>query len=125
MRLNDIAPLALALLAAVQAHSLNPPQQPDDPANPKPPAAAPAPPASPPAPAPAQPPAPASAPATETSPASSPATESKARKSAPTKPAKGNDSGDDEEQPSNKAPHRFIPTEKGKADEDIPFPVDI
>jgi len=112
MRRNSL--LLLTLLVGVEGKALNPPQPPDNAANPaaKAPASAPAP-APTPAPAPAPTPAPAAAPEP---PPSLPA---------PVKPVRGKDSGDDEEQPSKNAPRRFVPTEKGKADEDIPYPVDI
>ena len=48
-----------------------------------------------------------------------------AKKAEPTKPAPTDDSSDEEEKAAKKAPHRFIPTDKGNADDDIPFPVDI
>lgn len=55
------------------------------------------------------------------------AEQSAAKKPAAAKTSKTDkaDDGDDEEPPPKKAPKRFVPTEKGKADEDIPFPVDI
>ena len=46
-------------------------------------------------------------------------------KPAAAKPAKPDAASDEEEPPPKSAPRRFVPTDKGKADEDIPFPVDI
>ena len=109
MRRNSL--LLLALLIGVDAQALNPPKPPDDPANP-PSKPAPSAPAPTPSPAPPTPP-PVSAPTAT------------AKKAVPAKPVQKADPGDEEEQPSKKAPRRFIPTEKGKADEDIPYPVDI
>ena len=113
MRRNSL--LLLALLIGVDAQALNPPKPPDDPANPpsKPAPSAPAPTPSPAPPTPPPTPPPVSAPTAT------------AKKAVPTKPVQKADPGDEEEQPSKNAPRRFIPTEKGKADEDIPYPVDI
>ena len=60
-------------------------------------------------------------------PATTPATQSPppAKKPAPAKPGKSSAASDEEEPAPKSAPRRFVPTDKGKADEDIPFPVDI
>jgi hypothetical protein len=47
------------------------------------------------------------------------------KKPAAAKPAKPDAASDEEEPAPKSAPRRFVPTDKGKADEDIPFPVDI
>jgi hypothetical protein len=67
------------------------------------------------------------APVPAATPAQTPAPPVKApsQKAAPSKAAPAADPGDDEEKAAKKAPRRFIPTDKGKADEDIPYPVDI
>jgi hypothetical protein len=126
MRLNKFSIAAAALLASWRVQALNPPKAPDEPANSKPPASSPAPAPAPQAPSsmPAPAPPPAQAPAPAPVPAPAPA-EQKSKKAAAAKPGRSDDTGGDDDQPSKKAPRRFIPTEKGKADEDIPYPVDI
>jgi hypothetical protein len=61
-------------------------------------------------------PAPEKSPAAQTPPAKKPAA---------AKPGKPSAASDEEEPAPKSAPRRFVPTDKGKADEDIPFPVDI
>lgn len=48
-----------------------------------------------------------------------------AQKPAAARPDKPSAASDEEEPAPKSAPRRFVPTDKGKADEDIPFPVDI
>lgn len=79
-----------------------------------------------PAPAAVTPPAKAPVAAPVTAPSATNATKPPAaKKPDAAKPAKPGAASDEEEPAPKSAPRRFVPTDKGKADEDIPFPVDI
>jgi hypothetical protein len=107
-----------ALLLTSAARAINVPKSSDQPQQPPPDASqAPAPPAAP-EPTAAPPPAP-------TAPAEAPpAPSEKPKANLPSSKAKPGAAQDDDE-PAKPPPPRFDPTEKGKADDDIPFPVDI